>query len=74
MYVVTGSNETRALFFADGAARRIEFTLNLMSVDESLTALPGDLRDQANILISRAGVVADKIKTAASGISPQRFI
>ncbi|WP_413734400.1 phage tail protein [Sodalis sp. RH21] len=61
-------------FFADGATRRTEFTLNLMRMDESLTALLGGLLEQANILVSRAGVVADKIKTAVCGIEPRRFM
>ncbi|WP_413728717.1 phage tail protein [Sodalis sp. RH19] len=67
MYVVTGFNQTRTLFFADGAARRIEFTLNLMRVDESLTALLGDLQEQAATLINRAGTLAGNINTAAGG-------
>lgn len=54
MYVVEsiGSNSTE--FFADGSARRIEFTLNLLRVDESLTAMFGDLKQQASSLMGKA--------------------
>ncbi len=68
MYVVTGYNETRTLFFTDGAARRIEFTLDLMRVDESLSAMLGDLQEQAGSLMKRAGTLADKVKTSIGGI------
>ncbi|HZH44272.1 MAG TPA: phage tail protein [Lysobacter sp.] len=33
-FVITGLNETRTLFFPDGAARRIEFQLRLLRVDD----------------------------------------
>ncbi|HDL6515599.1 TPA: phage tail protein [Yersinia enterocolitica] len=46
MFVIESLNQTRTLFFADGSARRIEFTLNLLRVDESLTAMFGDLQQQ----------------------------
>lgn len=34
IYVIESLNETRTLFFPDGAARRIEFTLSLERIDE----------------------------------------
>jgi uncharacterized protein len=34
IYVIESLNETRTLFFPDGAARRIEFTLILKRIDE----------------------------------------
>jgi phage protein U len=34
IYVIESLNETRTLFFPDGAARRIEFTLSLKRIDE----------------------------------------
>lgn len=33
-FVITGLQETRTLFFPDGAARKIEFSLSLMRVDD----------------------------------------
>lgn len=41
MYVITGLNTTRTLFFRDGAARRIEFQLSLKRVDESRAEMIG---------------------------------
>ncbi|KGA75359.1 phage P2 GpU family protein [Yersinia enterocolitica] len=53
MFVIESLNQTRTLFFADGSARRIEFTLNLLRVDESLTAMFGDLQQQADQLVGK---------------------
>ena len=36
MFVVNSVSETRTEFFSTGSARRIEFTLTLTRVDESL--------------------------------------
>lgn len=41
-YAITSLNETRTLFFPDGAARRIEFQLSLLRVDDGALAEPGD--------------------------------
>ncbi|MEA9392992.1 phage tail protein [Acerihabitans sp. TG2] len=68
MFVVTSFSETRSEFFADGAARRIEFTLNLMRVDESLTAMFGDMKAQADSLLGKVQTLADKAKTAVGGL------
>lgn len=43
MFVITGLSKTRAEFFKDGAARRIEFTISLKRVDDNLRHLLGDL-------------------------------
>ena len=39
MYVIEGLNQTKTEFFRDGMPRRIEFTLSLKRVDESLNNL-----------------------------------
>ncbi|MDA5525040.1 phage tail protein, partial [Yersinia kristensenii] len=57
-----------ALFFEDGSARRIEFTLNLLRVDESLTAMFGDLQQQADGMLGKATAMADKAKSAIGGL------
>jgi len=54
MFVVESLSETRTEFFADGSARSIEFTLTLTRVDESLTAMFGDLQTQADGLLNKA--------------------
>lgn len=40
-FVINSLSETRTLFFADGAARRIEFRLALLRVDDARTADTG---------------------------------
>lgn len=41
-FVITSLNQTRTLFFQDGAARRIEFQLSLLRVDDDAMAVAGD--------------------------------
>ncbi|KLQ41770.1 hypothetical protein ABF70_23820 [Enterobacter hormaechei subsp. steigerwaltii] len=41
--------------FSDGAARKIEFSLSLKRVDKSLAAIYGDLKTQADNLVTSAG-------------------
>ncbi|AJI81204.1 phage protein U [Yersinia enterocolitica] len=53
MFVIESLSQTGTLFFADGSARRIEFTLKLLRVDESLTAMFGDLQQQADQLMGK---------------------
>ncbi|EKN3565891.1 phage tail protein [Yersinia enterocolitica] len=53
MFVIESLSQIGTLFFADGSARRIEFTLKLLRVDESLTAMFGDLQQQADQLIGK---------------------
>ena len=43
IYVIERITETRTLFFQDGAARRIEFSINLTRVDESRVDLLGSI-------------------------------
>ena len=64
MYVVDKVSTTHTEFFDDGAARKIEFTLSLKRVDESLTAMFGDLNKQASELLGSAGNLTDKLQGA----------
>lgn len=45
LYVIEGLNETKTVFLSNGAARRIEFQLQLERVDDGMTDSIGD--DQA---------------------------
>lgn len=54
MFVVNSISETHTEFFSDGSARSIEFSLTLTRVDESLTAMFGDLQAQADGLLNKA--------------------
>jgi len=55
MFVVNSVSETHTEHFFNGAARRIEFTLTLTRVDESLAAMFGDMKAQADGLLNQAG-------------------
>ncbi|HIH7450828.1 TPA: phage tail protein [Yersinia enterocolitica] len=68
MFVIESLSQTGALFFADGSARRIEFTLNLLRVDESLTAMFGDLQQQADQLLGKATAITGKAQSAIGGL------
>lgn len=64
MYVVENFSETHSEFFSDGAARKINFNLSMKRVDESLTAMFGDLKKQADGLISGAGSLPGQLSAA----------
>ncbi|WP_338560702.1 phage tail protein [Erwinia sp. E_sp_B04_7] len=75
MYVAESFSATHSEFLSNGSAQKILFTLSLKRVDESLTSMFGDLKKQADGLVSGAnnlpGQVTSAIssaKTAASGI------
>lgn len=61
MYVINNISETGSLFFADGTARKIDFTLTLTRVDESLAALYGDIGEQATSLADKAGNMVSSV-------------
>ena len=61
MYVINNISETGSLLFADGTPRKIDFTLTLTRVDESLAALYGDIGEQAKSLIGKAGNMASSV-------------
>lgn len=61
MYVINNISETGSLFFADGTPRKIDFTLTLTRVDESLAALYGDIGEQAKSLIGKAGNMTSSV-------------
>lgn len=47
MYVIESLDEDKSEFFADGAARQIEFTVSLTRIDAERTELLGVLRSSA---------------------------
>ncbi|WP_413498847.1 phage tail protein [Buttiauxella gaviniae] len=51
MFVINAVSETYTELFADGSARKIDFNVNLTRVDESLTAMFGDIQKQADSLV-----------------------
>lgn len=50
-YVITALETTHTLFFADGAARRIEFTLSLKRADDTRADTLGIISDQIRALL-----------------------
>ncbi|MCX9039105.1 phage tail protein [Citrobacter portucalensis] len=68
MYVITGLSRTKSEFFSDGKARRIEFSLSLKRVDESLMQMFGDMSDQLMQLKDSAVTEAGKAVSAVEGL------
>lgn len=54
MYVIDKVTHNHTELFSDGAAKKIEFSLSLKRVDESLAAMYGDLKTQADNLVTSA--------------------
>ncbi|NCG53735.1 phage tail protein [Serratia fonticola] len=69
MYVITGLTRARTFFSPNGYANKIEFTLTLKRVDESLSDLFGDLGEQLDKIKDSATTAMNKgvdaIKDAA---------
>ncbi|RRO14353.1 phage tail protein [Pectobacterium aquaticum] len=68
VFVVNSISQTKTDFFPDGRSRRIEFTITLTRVDSSLSAMLGDLRQQAEGLIGSAGEIANRAQSAIGGL------
>jgi hypothetical protein len=68
MFVINSVSETYSEFFADGTARKIDFNVSLTRVDESLAAMFGDLKSQADSLIGSAGEMAGKVQSGIGGL------
>lgn len=68
MYVIEGLNQTKTEFFRDGMPRRIEFTLSLKRVDESLSDMFGDLSAQLNNLQDTATSALNDISKTVGGL------
>ena len=54
MFIIEKVTHTHSDFYSDGTARKINFTLELKRVDESLMTMFGDLRTQAEELVTSA--------------------
>ncbi|MBC3944606.1 phage tail protein [Erwinia persicina] len=61
MFVITSVKATHTDFLSNGDARKITFTLTLKRVDETLVALFGDLKQQAEAVIGKAGEQASQL-------------
>lgn len=70
MFVIENLSQTKTEFFAGGEARRIEFSLTLKRVDESLTDMFGNLGDQLRNLQDTAASTIGDIKNTVGGLLP----
>ncbi|AJJ03265.1 phage P2 GpU family protein [Yersinia pseudotuberculosis] len=52
MFVIESLERTKSIFFSDGSARKIEFTLSLKRTDESLKEMFGELSQQFDDIAS----------------------
>ncbi|MEC5345093.1 phage tail protein [Brenneria populi] len=68
VFVVNSISQTKTDFFSDGSARRIEFSVTLTRVDESLASMLGDLRQQADVLLGSMGESISKAQSAIGGL------
>lgn len=70
MFVIENLSQTKTEFFAGGEARRIEFSLTLKRVDESMTEMFGNLGDQLRNLQDTAASTIGDIKNTVGGLLP----
>ena len=68
MFVIEGLSQTKGEFFRDGMPRRIEFTMTLRRIDESLSDMFGSLNDQLSNLQNAAASAVSNIKGAVGGL------
>lgn len=68
MYVIESLNQTKSEFFSSGEARKIEFSLGLKRVDESLSEMFGSLNDQLSSLQDSAAASVGNIRTTVGGL------
>jgi hypothetical protein len=61
LFVVNSVSETHTEFFANGLPRKIEFTLTLTRVDDSLSTMLGDMKGWADGLMDQAGGLTSRL-------------
>lgn len=69
MYIVSQVSTSHAEFFSDGAARKIDFTLSLKRVDDSLVSMFGDLNKQAADLLGSASNLSGQVQGMLGGLT-----
>ncbi|MCV2512626.1 phage tail protein [Leclercia pneumoniae] len=68
MFVIESLSQTKTEFFESGTPRRIEFTLALKRVDESLSDMFGSLSDQLSNLKDTATSAIGDIQNTVGGL------
>jgi len=68
LFLINGVSETQTEFFANGLARKIEFTLTLTRVDDSLSTMLGDVNSWGEGVLNQAGGVVSQTATKIGGL------
>ena len=68
MFVIESLSQTKTEFFESGMPRRIEFSLSLKRVDESLSDMFGSLSDQLSNLQESATSAIGNMKNTVGGL------
>jgi len=63
MFIIESINNISTQLLSNGQAREITFTIKLKRVDESYTAMFGDLRDQGMSLLNKAAAAVNASPT-----------
>jgi phage protein U len=73
MYIIESFDQTKAEFFVDGAARKLEFTVTLRRVDENLVEMFGDLGEQLSDLkdsaLDKLGELKETVGDKLGGVT-----
>ena len=68
MYVIESISKNKSEFFHDSAARKIDFTIKLTRVDESLSEMFGDISAQLDSLTDTVGTIGNNIADGITGL------
>ncbi len=68
MYVIESISKNKSEFFHDSAARKIDFTIKLTRVDESLSEMFGDISAQLDSLSDTAATIGNNIADGITGL------
>jgi len=68
LFLINSVSETQTEFFANGLARKIEFTLTLTRVDDSLSTMLGDVNSWGEGVLNQAGGVVSQTATKIGGL------
>lgn len=68
MFVIESISKSKSEFFSDHAARKIDFTLKLIRVDESLSEMFGDISQQLDAAATELSNLGTKITDGIGGL------
>ncbi|WP_336369373.1 phage tail protein [Rahnella perminowiae] len=68
LFLINSVSETQTEFFSNGMARKIEFTLTLTRVDDSLSTMLGDVNSWGEGILNQAGGLVNQAAATAGGL------